>query len=274
MRHVRRLTGGIAVVIFVLLASRTAREPPRVYPPTMTDPASGVEFILIQPGTFDMGTPLSESGREPQEVRHRVTLTRPFYLGRYEVTEAQWTRIMDRNPSQFQGCPSCPVERVSLYDVEAFIERVNERSGGSFRLPTEAEWEFACRAGGSAPFGNRSTLSSRDANIDGTHPYDAPKGSARGQTIPVGYFPPNAWGLYDMSGNVWEWVQDWHCPYPSGPATDPVGRCDSEYRVIRGGSWKFDGARARCGLRYTHRPQDSGYSLGFRLARDLSVDTR
>jgi sulfatase modifying factor 1 len=265
----RRLVGVLVAVVVVLLASRVGRAPGRAYPPVWTDRPSGVEFILIQPGTFDMGTPVSEPGREPQEVLHRVHLTKAFYLGRYEVTQAQWTRVMDGNPSQFQDCPSCPVERVNFHDVEAFINHVNERSGGGFRLPTEAEWEYACRAGGSAPFGHQSSLSSRDANIDGNHPYNAPKGTARGETTPVGHFAANPWGLFDMSGNVWEWVQDSYCPYPEGPVTDPIGRCDSEYRVIRGGSWKFDGARARCGLRYTHRPQDSGYSPGFRLARDL-----
>jgi formylglycine-generating enzyme required for sulfatase activity len=157
---------------------------------------------------------------------------------------------------------------VSLEDVREFIARLNERSGPGFRLPTEAEWELACRAGGPQPFGHRSTLSSRDANINGMYPYNAPQGTARNQTTTVGRFAANPWGIHDMSGNVWEWVQDRHCPYPGGAVTDPLGTCDSGFFVIRGGSWQFDGNSARCGLRYTHRPQDSGYSLGFRLAKD------
>jgi formylglycine-generating enzyme required for sulfatase activity len=216
-----------------------------------------------------MGTPADESGREAQEVQHDVTLTRPFYLARHEVTQAEWTRVMETNPSQFQQCDTCPVERVNFQDVSRFLSRLNQRAAPGFRLPTEAEWEYACRAGGDGAFGERSTLSSADANIDGTYPYNAPQGTARARTTRVGYFKPNAWGLFDMSGNVWEWVQDWHCPYPEGSVTDPVGRCASAFRVIRGGSWKFDGGSARCGLRYTHRPLDSGYSLGFRLAHDV-----
>jgi len=233
------------------------------------DPVAGIEFIRLPPGTFRMGTPPAELGREPQEVVHEVTLTHGFALGKYEVTQAQWTRVMGANPSQFESCgPSCPVERVNFDDVAEFIRRLNERAGPGYRLPTEAEWEYACRAGGTEAFGHSASLSSRDANIDGNFPYNAPKGTARGKTIPVGYFPANAWGFFDMSGNVWEWTADWHCPYPDGAVTDPVGSCSSEFRVIRGGSWKFDGNSARCGLRYTHRPQDLGYSLGFRIAHD------
>ena len=211
-----------------------------------------------------------EAEREPQEVLHSVRLTKPFYMARYEVTQAQWERVMGSNPSEFQDCgPNCPVERINFYDVEAFIRRLNDASDPGFRLPTEAEWEYACRAGSSEAFGRSASLSSRDANINGNYPYNAPQGTFRQSTTPVGRFPANAWGLFDMSGNVWEWVQDWHCPYPDALATDPVGECRSEYRVIRGGSWAFDAASARCGLRYTHRPQDRGYSLGVRLVHDV-----
>jgi formylglycine-generating enzyme required for sulfatase activity len=215
-----------------------------------------------------MGSPLTEAGREDQEVPHRVTLTRPFYLGIHEVTQGQWAQVMGANPSHFAGCERCPVEQVSSVDVEEFIRRLNERGGPGYRLPTEAEWEYACRAGDSQPFGNRTTLSSRDANIDGNFPYAADKGGSRERPTAVGYFPANAWGLFDMSGNVWEWTSDPYCPYPDAAVTDPVGACSSDRRVIRGGSWKFDGNSARCGLRYAHRPQDRGYSLGLRLAHD------
>ncbi len=194
-----------------------------------TDPVSGIDFINVPAGTFVMGTPPDEPGREAEEVAHEVTLTRPFYLGKYEVTQAQWTRIMGGNPSAFPACGSrCPVERVNFHDVEAFIARLNERAGPGFRLPTEAEWEYACRAGGTEPFGHSSSLSSRDANIDGEYPYRAPKGTARETTTPVGYFPPNAWGFHDLAGNVWEWTADWHCPYTAGAVTDPIGACASQ----------------------------------------------
>lgn len=262
-----------AVIFVGLAATRVFAPDPGPPAREWTDPVAGIEFIRLPPGTFRMGTPPAEHGREAQELLHEVTLTRPFSLGKHEVTQAQWTRVMGSNPSHFTDCgPACPVEQVTLHDVEEFIRRLNERAGPGYRLPTEAEWEYACRAGGSAPFGHTASLSSRDANIDGNFPYDAPGGTARNTTSRTGYFPANAWGFHDMSGNVWEWTADWHCPYPGGPITDPTGSCRSEVRVIRGGSWKFDGNSARCGLRYTHRPQDRGYSLGFRLARDASEE--
>jgi formylglycine-generating enzyme required for sulfatase activity len=235
-----------------------------------TETWTGIEFVVIPPGTFRMGSPESEAGREAEESAHSVTLTRAYALGRTEVTQAQWTTVMGTNPSAFPGCPACPVEQVNFSDVQGFLSRLNERSGPGFRLPSEAEWEYACRAGGSAPFGQSSSLGSEEANIDGEYPYGAARGPSRGRTIEVRHFPANGFGLYDMHGNVWEWTGDRHCPYEPGAATDPSGRCSSEYRVIRGGSWKFDGNSARCSLRYTHRPQDSGPSLGFRIAKDVS----
>jgi formylglycine-generating enzyme required for sulfatase activity len=263
----------IAIVVFALstlFVGRSAlRAPGFGIPPVWTDPITGMTFVLVRARTFQMGSPVSEKGREAQEVPHTVRLTRSFYLGRHEVTQAQWTAVMGTNPSHFRGCDACPVERVSLHDVEAFIARLSERAGPGFRLPTEAEWEAGCRAGGDEPFGRTAALGSLDANIDGTYPYEAPAGIARGKTTPVGLFPPNALGLFDMQGNVWEWTSDWYCLYPDGPTTDQRGACSSEYRVIRGGSWAFDGNSARCALRYTHRPQDSGFSLGFRVAKGV-----
>jgi formylglycine-generating enzyme required for sulfatase activity len=265
----RQLACATLVVVIVGLAAITLRAPQPTQPAQWTDPVTNMEFVLIRPGSFQMGTPLYESQREQGETLHTVRLTRAFYLGRYEVTQGEWLKVMGENPAYFKDCGTrCPVESVSWTDVQEFLTRLNARSRSGFRLPTEAEWEFACRAGASEAFGRSSTLSSRDANIHGEYPYNAPKGSFRGRPMPAGYFAPNAWGLYDMSGNVWEWTGDAHCPYPPGPVTDPIGTCDSPLRVIRGGSWLFDGASARCGLRYTHRPQDDGYSLGLRLARD------
>jgi formylglycine-generating enzyme required for sulfatase activity len=262
----RHLPAAALFLVVMALVSAVTRAPGDK-PARWRERTTGIEFVLVQPQSFEMGTPEDVPGREPQEVRHRVQLTRAYYLGQYEVTQGQWRTLMDSNPSHFPGCDRCPVERVNYFEVEEFIRRLNARSGPGFRLPTEAEWELACRAGGSGPFGHSSALDSRDANIDGTYPYAAPIGPSRGRTTAVGQFAPNPWGLFDMAGNVWEWVQDRHCPYAEGPAVDPVGACASPYRVIRGGSWKFDGNSARCGLRYTHRPQDRGFSLGFRLAR-------
>jgi formylglycine-generating enzyme required for sulfatase activity len=232
----------------------------------------GIEMIRIDAGRFTMGTPEGEAGRENQERLHAVRLTTPFYLGVTEVTQAQWEAAMGTRPSHFGDCGGdCPVERVNYHDVQAFIARLNATAGGGFRLPTEAEWEYACRAGGRAPFGHTSTLGSADANINGAYPYGADATGPSAGTQAAASFDPNPWGLFDMSGNVWEWVEDRHCSYPADgvEVVDPIGRCESAYRVIRGGSWAFDGNSARCGLRYTHRPQDLGFSLGFRLARSV-----
>jgi formylglycine-generating enzyme required for sulfatase activity len=265
MRHVPAVLLAATIAVLVAGLSRI----PAGHPSRFRDRATGIEFVLIPAQTFDMGTLDGVAGRAPQEVRHRVSLTRSYYLGRHEVTQAQWVAVTASNPSHFTGCDRCPVEGVNFFEIEEFIRRMNVRPGPRYRLPTEAEWELGCRAGGDGLFGGGSTLTSGDANIDGNYPYGGDVGPSRGRTTPVGAFPPNAWGLFDMSGNVWEWVQDWHCPYAQAGSIDPVGACESPFRVIRGGSWKFDGNSARCGLRYTHRPQDRGYSLGFRLARDV-----
>ncbi len=229
-----------------------------------------MQFALIEPGLFVMGSPADEPGRELQEVEHVVTLTRPFYLGRYEVTQAEWAEVMGDNPSRFPECgPDCPVETVNLARIRSFLEELS-RSGERFRLPTEAEWEYACRAGRRGAFGVDAALSSLEANFDGREPHPgALAGPYREGPTPVGSFPPNDWGLYDMNGNVWEWCQDEHCPYPDAPVEDPVGSCDAVLRVIRGGSWHYGPDSARCGLRYTHRPVDDGPSLGFRVVREV-----
>jgi formylglycine-generating enzyme required for sulfatase activity len=262
MRTLRFLATLTTVALAACGRGDRADRPPR-------DKANGIEMVLVPAGEFLMGSPDSEQGREPQEALHRVHVTRPFYLGVTEVTQKQWRDVMGTNPSHFASCgDDCPVERVNFHEVASFISRLNATTNAGYRLPTEAEWEYACRAGGTAPFGDRATLGGRDANINGRYPYGTPPTDESPGTRPVASFAPNAWGLFDMSGNVWEWTQDAHCEYPAAAATDPVGRCVSPDKVIRGGSWTFDGNSARCALRYTHRPQDRGFSLGFRLARD------
>ena len=241
-------------------------------PQVWVEPVTKIEFVLIPAGSFMMGSPPNEMGREPQETQHRVRLSRAFYLGRYEVTQGEWEKVMGGNPSHFKDCgPRCPVERVNFHQVQAFITKLKQLSGGEkFRLPTEAEWEYACRAGTVTPFSTGENLTTDQANYCGDYPHASfPVGVYREKTMPVGSLAPNAWGLYDMHGNVWEWCADWHCPYPKSPAVDPVGKCTSDKRVIRGGSWAFNADSARSAARYTHRPQDLGYSLGFRLVRDL-----
>jgi formylglycine-generating enzyme required for sulfatase activity len=254
-----------------LLLAAAAFGAPSPGPPARTEPFTGMKLVRIQAGEFTMGSPAHEPMREEQERPHLVRLTRSFEMGRYEVTQDEWRRVMGTSPSAHRGCGSCPVENVSFLEVDAFLRRLGSLSPlGSFRLPTEAEWEMACRAGTATAFAAAATLDGDAANVDGRWPYPgSPRGAARGETTPVGSFAPNGWGLFDMHGNVWEWVVDRHCPYPAGPVSDPVGSCDSDLRVIRGGSWAFGADSARCALRYTHRPQDRGPSLGFRVAHDL-----
>ncbi len=269
-RYLRAGIGVALVAIVAVLAYSVIHTRPSSSVVVWEEPVTRMRFRAIQPARFVMGTPDGERLREAQETQHEVVLSRGFYIAETEVTQAQWTRVMTENPSHFGECgPSCPVETVTWNDVQRFIERLNRLSRPGFRLPTEAEWEFACRAGESMAFGARATLGSADANIDGRFPYQAPPGPHRASPTPVGRFGANAFGLFDMPGNVWEWTVDEHCPYADRAVTDPVGACGSDRRVIRGGSWAFDGGSARCGLRFTHRPQDKGYSLGLRLAHEL-----
>jgi formylglycine-generating enzyme required for sulfatase activity len=224
---------------------------------TYTEPRTGLRFVLIGSGAFMMGSSSGEEGRQADETLHRVVISRPFYMSVTEVTQAQWVKVMGYNRSAFQAVgPDAPVERVSWDEVQTFLQRLNANHHGHFRLPTEAEWEYACRAGTATPYAFGPRVSARDVNFDGA------------ATTPVGAFQPNAWGLFDMHGNVWEWCADEYCPYPNGAVKDPVNSCGSKYKVIRGGSWYFGADSARSALRYTHEPQLRGFSIGFRVVRD------
>ena len=230
------------------------------------EPATGMEFVPIPAGRFVMGSPPGESGREAQERQHEVTITRPFDLGRLEVTQRQWQTVMGHNPSRFADSGGdFPVERVSWLDVREFLKRLAVLAPGQrFRLPTEAEWEYACRAGTTTPFNTGAVLATAQANYTPS----AGEATPGRRTAKAGSFPPNAWGLHDMHGNVWEWTEDEHCPYKKAAVVDPRAKCGSAVKVIRGGSWYFGADSARCALRYTHRPHDSGFSLGFRVVRE------
>ena len=264
-----RVAAGVlagTLLVALLVAHLVAPGPADFY----IEPATGMVLVAVRPGSFMMGSPESEPGRNDDEVLHRVVISRLFYIGQHEVTQAEWTKVMGSNPSHFSGCEKCPVEQVDFYQVNEFLSRINaNNSAMRFRLPTEAEWEYACRAGGSTPFGTGTSLTTAQANFDGRYQAaSAEDGAAYDKTVPVGKFPPNAWGLHDMHGNVWEWTNDWYGPYEPRRDTDPRGSDTGPKRVIRGGSWHFDADSARCGLRYTHSPQDKGFSLGFRVVAE------
>jgi formylglycine-generating enzyme required for sulfatase activity len=223
----------------------------------------GMKFRLIQPGTFMMGSPESELGRGRDERQHQVTLTNLYSMGIYPVTQSEYHQIMGSNPSRFKG--DChPVEQVSWEDATEFIKKLNglseERTAGRFyRLPTESEWEYACRAGSSTAY----CFGEDEARLGEYAWYGANSGS---KTHPVGQKAPNAWGLYDMHGNVWEWCSDWYGDYPSGSVRDPKGPSTGSYRVSRGGSWSLGAAHCRSANRCWIGPSLRYSDLGFRLA--------
>jgi formylglycine-generating enzyme required for sulfatase activity len=235
------------------------------------DPKTGISFIEVPAGTFVMGSPSHEAGRGADETPHEVVVASAFLLARDEVTQDQWQKLTGTSPSHFTDCgPRCPVENVSYRDIDDFLARLN--AGATelhYRLPTEAEWEYACRAGTTTPFSTGVNLTTDQANYNGTFPYPGfAAGVYREHPTAAGTFVPNPWGFADMHGNVWEWTSDWYGPYPSVRAIDPRGAASGEKKVIRGGSWYFDANSARCGARYTHAPQDRGFSLGVRIAAD------
>ena len=217
------------------------------------------DFVLIRPGSFQMG--YSDAGTDQQPV-HAVILSTEFYLQQTEVTQGQWRSVMGTNPSQFTACgDDCPVERVSWNDVRAFLEALNAKyPGRNYRLPTEAEWEYAARAGVGRGYEDTGDL-------DEAAWFD---GNAGARTHPVESKSPNPWGLYDMHGNVAEWVTDWYRAdyYRLGPAVDPPGPKDGAARVVRGGSWgssrRFVGTLGRM----DRDPFTRDFNIGFRLARD------
>jgi formylglycine-generating enzyme required for sulfatase activity len=269
-----RVVAGVVVasLAVALFAARLVAPGPADF---YIEPGTGMVLIAIRPGSFMMGSPESEPGRNDDEALHRVTISRLFYIGKHEVTQAEWTKVMGSNPSHFGNCERCPVEGVDFYQVNTFLSRLNAGTTSMrFRLPTEAEWEYACRAGTSTPYSVGAQLTTAQANIDGRYSADVEDGAAYEKTLPVGTFPPNAWGLNDMHGNVWEWTNDRYGPYIPRQDSDPHGAEIGGKRVIRGGSWHFDANSARCGLRYTHSPQDSGFSLGFRVVGEPMAPRR
>ena len=225
-------------------------------------------FRWIAPGTFEMGSPVDEPWRRDDEVPHQVTLTQGYWLADTACTQALWMAVMGSNPSRFQDDPRNPVEQVSWNDVQEFLEKLDRRVPGlDARLPSEAEWEYACRAGTTTAFSFGANITPEQVNYNGNHPYaGGKKGLYREKTVPVASLPANAWGLYEMHGNVWEWCADWYGDYPSTPQTDPHGAVTGDRRVLRGGSWFNDGRLVRSADRYCYVPGERNDDVGFRLA--------
>ncbi len=224
----------------------------------------GMTFVLIPEGTFIMGSRSGilgiggESGRGDDETQHQVTITKSYYMQTTPVTQEQWKEVMGDNASKFRGNDQLPVRNVSWNDVQKFIKKLNTLEGtNKYRLPSEAEWEYAARAGTTrATYGSIDEIAWYGVNSDN-------------ETHPVGQKRPNGWGLYDMLGNVWEWVQDGHDDYPTGPVIDPTGPNSGSGRVFRGGSWSDYGSGCRSANRHYGFPDIRGYGLGFRLARTI-----
>lgn len=212
------------------------------------------EMVFVEGGTFQMG---SSSGESDEQPVHSVTLS-AFNIGKYEVTQAQWKAVMGSNPSNFSGCDNCPVENVSWNDVQDFIRKLNEQTGKNYRLPTESEWEYAAKGGKQS----RGYTYSGSNDLGSVAWYSNNSGS---KTHAVGGKQANELGIYDMSGNVWEWCSDWYGNYNSYSETNPTGASSGRYRVLRGGSWYYNASLCRTAYRNRYNPDSSNYHYGFRL---------
>jgi formylglycine-generating enzyme required for sulfatase activity len=268
----------------------------------------GMKLVLIPAGKFQMGSPDDEAEREDKELVHEVTISRPFYMGAYEVTQAEYARVVggtqvdgNRNPlnngARFRGekgSADYPMENVQWDQAAEFCKRLSalaeeKKAGRTYRLPTEAEWEYACRAGSTTPFHHGKSLSGKQANFNGNYPYgEAPKGPYLRRTCKVGSYKPNAWGLYDMHGNVQEWCGDWYDPdyYKKSPKADPKGPekgvvptgyknrntpgVGQWYRVIRGGSWMDEARGCRCAYRFRAMPNEPYQLIGLRVVCEVN----
>jgi len=237
----------------------------------------GMEFVLIPAGTFIMGSPADEAHRHKGEVQHQVKISRPFYMQATEVTLKQWRALMKRKFfGRRKGKGNMPVVRVSWHDCMKFIKKLNNLNEGTYRLSTEAEWEYACRAGTTTAYKwgdsidcskamyNNSVLESGDC-LD----YAKSKGLAVNRPAPVKSYQPNAWGLYDMHGNVWEWCRDWYGNYAKVPAVNPSGPDSGTEKVRRGGSWFKHGHSCRSANRAHGHPPTRYKTTGFRIVREV-----
>jgi len=232
----------------------------------LTDRVS-MAMVWLKPDSFMMGSPEYEKGRDFDETLHKVTLTKGFWMGQTEVSWEQWLAVMgphEKAPAKIDR----PVTYVSWHDAQNFLKKLNENSKGIlFRLPTEAEWEYACRAGSSDAFSFGADITLAQVNYSGKYAYTDPENvNRRGGTVPVGLLPANGWGLREMHGNVWEWCSDWYGPYADGELENPVGPPRGGVRVFRGGSWSDFARYCRSAERLRYRPVGRFHDLGFRVA--------
>jgi formylglycine-generating enzyme required for sulfatase activity len=225
-------------------------------------------FRWIPPGSFLMGAGEKDPEGWTDETQHEVTLTHGFWLGETTVTQALWKAVVGENPSRFMG-EDLPVENVSWDDCKAFMQALNTRQPALHScLPSEAQWEYACRAETQTIFHFGDSITTDQVNYRGTEPLaGSPEGEYRQKTVPVKALPANAWGLYQMHGNVWEWCQDWLADYTAEPQHDPVGPDSGQDRVLRGGSWDLGGRGCRSASRDGSTPGLRDDGSGFRLAR-------
>jgi formylglycine-generating enzyme required for sulfatase activity len=267
-------------------------------------PIPGVQMVLIKAGTFDMGsTAATDPDRDADEIQHKVTISKDYYLSEKAITNAQYCLFLNttgvpktgivggktlisrdddypwgvrHNGTTWVseiGYADHPVIYVSWYGASAFCDWLSGKTGKSYRLPTEAEWEYACRAGTKTPFNTGNTLTTAQANYDGRHPYNVPddaSGSHLDKTVEVWKYAPNGWGLYQMHGNVYEWCSDWFDDYPAGAITDPTGpTADQTLRVVRGGNWYSSAKYSRSAFRSVSPPDNRSSYIGFRIAASL-----
>jgi formylglycine-generating enzyme required for sulfatase activity len=253
------------------------------------------DLVLIKGGSFTMGSPAGEAWREKDETPHQVALS-DFYLAKYQVTQKEYQELARGNPSHFKG-GDLPVENVTWHDAVKYCNARSIKEGlvpayaaggenvkwdmgaNGYRLPTEAEWEYACRAGTTTPFNTGGAVTTEQANYYGHYPYmietyyfsqsrlETRPGGYREKTVPAGSFAPNGWGLFDMHGNVWDWCWDWYGNY-GGQQTNPVGAPSGAYRVNRGGGWNDFAKHLRSAYRASTPPANGSYNLGFRVARN------
>jgi formylglycine-generating enzyme required for sulfatase activity len=245
-------------------------------PKTLTN-SVGMAFVLVPAGKFQMGSPADEPGHRTNEGPvHEVVIGNPFYFDVHPVTQAAYLAVTGKNPARFaagEGGPDHPVESVSWGEAVAFCQKLSERAeersaGRSYRLPTEAEWEYAARAGSSAPFAFGPNFGASEGNFDTAYPYGvAEPAPLPGRTTPATRYPATAWGLHDVHGNVWEWCADWYgeAYYATLPLRDPPGPAAGKFRVLRGGSWKNQATACRAAYRNALAPHQRDSATGFRV---------